>query len=451
MPGEHPGQPFRGLLPDILTQLSRRLHFDFNITLQTKYGRLNKRTNIWNGMVGDLNGTEGADLAAAHLSITSKRQAAVDFVKPFRQSGLAIILSKPLADAQFGSWWTFGIFSPFSAVVWVAVIASYVAVSFLLWIICKWNPYEWRGMHADNKTEYAVQAEAYTLPGCFWMIFTSGNKQGCECGPHSISGRILVLSWFTFTTILIASFVAGITVNLYWASFPHFIPAPHTTIKTLGDLTIRATVQKDFFLGVIPGSSDDRYLRSVPLGQEFDAIRDYLDSDLGQKYAPQSLDDGLKKTRTGNFGWLLNTMTGKYLVNQRPCDLTLIDTGYGMRSFGFAVPKNAYALKRELDIAILQLIEEGVLEDLEEKWEVGHGECWNQTSYEQQKDAVTSLTFRGERPQANTVLSFGGPLLALLLGAIISVCTSLAEYLSTKHSGLRDVGMPQQELKNEET
>ena len=48
------GPTYSGLIPDILSRLSRRLHFRYNISLESRYGALDPVTSTWSGMVGQV-------------------------------------------------------------------------------------------------------------------------------------------------------------------------------------------------------------------------------------------------------------------------------------------------------------------------------------------------------------------------------------------------------------
>ena len=49
---------------------------------------------------------------------------------------------------------------------------------------------------------------------------------------------------------------------------------------------------------------------------------------------------------------------------------------FGMRSYGLAIPTD-HPLEEPLHMGILELMETGELEALEEKWWTGEGKCWD--------------------------------------------------------------------------
>jgi len=84
------GDRYEGFLVDMMKELSTMLGFSFTIhdSPDGRYGQ-NVGGN-WNGMIGEvISGT--ADIALADMTITSKREEAVDFTHPFMSIGLGVL------------------------------------------------------------------------------------------------------------------------------------------------------------------------------------------------------------------------------------------------------------------------------------------------------------------------------------------------------------------------
>jgi ABC-type amino acid transport substrate-binding protein len=84
------GERYEGFLVDMLKELSTMLGFTFTIhdNPDGKYGQ--NVGGTWNGMIGEMiSGT--ADIALADMTITSKREEAVDFTHPFLNVGLGVL------------------------------------------------------------------------------------------------------------------------------------------------------------------------------------------------------------------------------------------------------------------------------------------------------------------------------------------------------------------------
>ncbi|ELT97059.1 hypothetical protein CAPTEDRAFT_205717 [Capitella teleta] len=244
-------QKLVGFIPDLVEEISILLDFDYEFILYTSYGR--DLGNTYDGMIGGLNakevsiacsekvrqnslhvqnGNESApDFAAADLTVTSSRRAVVDFVHPFDDIGLTIIIQKPYYDAKTDAFsildfdpFTFTVLSPLT-----------VEVALALWAINKFNPYEWQGRY-DVGIASKEEAEAFNLPSSLWFAFTTLQWQGFEKAPRSWSGKILSIFWFIFVTIVIVTYTAGIVNNLFFASLVHERDPLFNRIHSLAEL-----------------------------------------------------------------------------------------------------------------------------------------------------------------------------------------------------------------------
>lgn len=73
-------------------------------------------------------------MAAAGLTITYEREKVVDFTKPFLNLGITIIYKKPQkAPAKL-----FSFLEPLSFQVWIYMLAAYLCVSFMLFVIARY-------------------------------------------------------------------------------------------------------------------------------------------------------------------------------------------------------------------------------------------------------------------------------------------------------------------------
>merc|ERR1719348_430260 len=84
-----------GYIVDLLNELSKQLKFYYTLDFvkDGRYGAFNKSTGSWSGMVGAV--VEGAaDIAIADITITSRREQAVDFTYPFMDSGIGLLYKK---------------------------------------------------------------------------------------------------------------------------------------------------------------------------------------------------------------------------------------------------------------------------------------------------------------------------------------------------------------------
>ena len=148
---------YEGYCIDLLKEIAALRKFNYTIhEVKDKAYGSKDQTGKWNGMVGELQRGE-ADLAAASLTISYSRSEIIDFTVPFMHLGISILfkvrifprrsystllrlhLQKP--EKKDPSLFTF--LSPLSLDVWIYMLAAYVGVSLMLWILARFSPYEW--------------------------------------------------------------------------------------------------------------------------------------------------------------------------------------------------------------------------------------------------------------------------------------------------------------------
>lgn len=82
---------YQGYLVDLMDSIGDKTPFEFEVKLQEdgRYG-MQLEDGTWNGMVGSV--VSGAvDMSLADMTITSRREMAVDFTIPFMQTGIQIL------------------------------------------------------------------------------------------------------------------------------------------------------------------------------------------------------------------------------------------------------------------------------------------------------------------------------------------------------------------------
>lgn len=79
-----------------------------------------------------------ADIAAAGLTITYARARVVDFSMPFLNLGITIIYKKPVDTPPD----LFSFLLPLSPDVWIYMIAAYLCVSFMLFLVARYGLFD---------------------------------------------------------------------------------------------------------------------------------------------------------------------------------------------------------------------------------------------------------------------------------------------------------------------
>jgi len=98
------GTGYEGYIVDLLDALAGKLNFkyDINPVGDGRYGSYEPGQDRWTGMVGEVL-TGVADMAVADLTITAKREEAVDFSYPFMFTGIGVLYKKTFGFPSISS------------------------------------------------------------------------------------------------------------------------------------------------------------------------------------------------------------------------------------------------------------------------------------------------------------------------------------------------------------
>ena len=118
-----------------------------------------------------------ADIAAAPLTVTSERQAVVQFSMPFQSTGPAILMRKPPDASPDFAGRLLRLFAPMSSSVWLLSLISIMATATVLYVISYFSPVEWRKM-AINNLASDRERESFTCMNSFWFIASCLTWQG---------------------------------------------------------------------------------------------------------------------------------------------------------------------------------------------------------------------------------------------------------------------------------
>lgn len=117
-------------------------------------------------------------MAIAPLTINEERQRVVDFTKPFMQTGISIMIKRPDKEKP-------GVFSfmyPLSNNVWVCVMMAFLGVSFILFFVGRWSPYEW----GEQDPKGGPPINNFTLLNTLWFSLGALMQQGSDTFPRLV-------------------------------------------------------------------------------------------------------------------------------------------------------------------------------------------------------------------------------------------------------------------------
>ena len=143
------------------------------------------------------------------LTINFKRQQVIDFTKPFISLGISILFKVPTSEKPG----LFSFMSPLSLEIWIYTLTAYLAISFILMVLARFSPYEWRNPHPCNPDSEYLE-NTFTLTNSLWFAVGTLMQQGSDINPKAFSTRLVGGVWWFFTLIIISSYTANLAAFL---------------------------------------------------------------------------------------------------------------------------------------------------------------------------------------------------------------------------------------------
>ncbi|KAK1126381.1 hypothetical protein K0M31_005019 [Melipona bicolor] len=170
---------FEGFCIDLLKWIARQVGFQYAIRLvpDHMYGVYDPKTKEWNGIVRELM-EKRADLAVASMTINYARESVIDFTKPFMNLGIGILFKVPSSQPTR----LFSFMNPLAVEIWLYVLAAYMLVSFTLFVMARFSPYEWNNPHPCLGESDIVENQ-FSVSNSFWFITGTFLRQGSGLNP----------------------------------------------------------------------------------------------------------------------------------------------------------------------------------------------------------------------------------------------------------------------------
>jgi len=389
---------YEGFGIDLVEEISKILHFKYTFQLvkDRAYGVKNAKGE-WNGMIGEVMRGE-ADMAVADLTITSKREEAVDFTLPFMNTGISILFRKPTTKVTT----LFSFLSPFSMVVWVYVLGAYVGVSVILFLVGRLSPYEWDNPHPCRQDDQVLEND-FSLLNSFWFTIGSLMQQGSDLQPKSMSTRTIAGIWYFFTLIMISSYTANLAAFLTVEKVVY-------PIESAEDLSSQMEIK---YGCVATGSTRSFFSDStIPT---YARMWKFMSSDESNFVG--SNKEGRERVARGNYAFLMESASIEYIV-ERNCNLTQIGSLLDSKNYGIATRKDS-PYRTPLSQAILQLQESGMLHTLKDRW-------WKQ---KRGGGACSDDNKKGSAVNELSLANVGGVFVVLLGGFACSFIMAVFEFM----------------------
>ncbi|KAG5677547.1 hypothetical protein PVAND_007299 [Polypedilum vanderplanki] len=181
---------FEGFCIDLLKGIAAQVGFQYTIKLVPDgiYGVYNPETKTWNGIVRELI-ERRSDLAMASMTINYARENVIDFTKPYMNLGIGILFKVPTSQPTR----LFSFMNPLAIEIWLYVLAAYTLVSFTLFVMARFSPYEWAKNFCHQEQ---VIENQFSVSNSFWFITGVFLRQSSGLNPKAISYLIVSLSMY---------------------------------------------------------------------------------------------------------------------------------------------------------------------------------------------------------------------------------------------------------------
>ncbi|URD89095.1 glutamate receptor [Musa troglodytarum] len=296
-----------GFCIDVFREILKHLSYDLNyefIPFRGSYDDLVNRVPL-----------QVIDAAVGDITILAKRAVDVSFTEPILSSGLAMMV--PLRPNH--TPWTLA--KPFTADVWFLILATLTYTAGVLWYLERDSNPEFHGT-------WCVQ-----LGAALWLIFSTIFFAHGRI--HNYYTKTVMVVWLLVVFILTSSFTANLSSIL--------------VTEKLGAVPPGSRVGYDGDAFVL------KYLKDV-LG--------YKERNIEWIRSPEAYSEAFKSNKI-SAAYLETPYIRVFLSRYK--DFTVSGETHRLGGFGFVFPKDS-PLATDFSQVILQLAENGALNNLEKKW-----------------------------------------------------------------------------------
>ncbi|KAM9457966.1 glutamate receptor ionotropic, NMDA 2A [Clarias gariepinus] len=342
----------KGFCIDILKKIARNVKFTYDLYLVTNGKHGKKINNVWNGMVGEVV-YKKAVMAVGSLTINEERSEAIDFSVPFVETGISVMVSRSNGTVSPSAF-----LEPFSASVWVMMFVMLLLVTAMAVFMFEYiSPLGFNRNLAQGKDPHGP---SFTMGKAVWLLWgLVFNNSVPVQNPKGTTSKFIVSVWAFFAVIFLASYTANLAAFMIQEEFVD-------QVTGLSDKKFQSpySYSPPFRFGTVPNGSTERNIR-----KNYPDMHQYM-----VKYHQTGVTDALVSLKTGKLdafiydAAVLNYMAGR----DEGCKLVTIGSGYifATTGYGIALQKGS-PWKRQVDLAILAIIGDGEMEELEAQWLTG--------------------------------------------------------------------------------
>ncbi|XP_018594779.1 glutamate receptor ionotropic, NMDA 2A-like [Scleropages formosus] len=342
----------KGFCIDILKKIAKSVKFTYDLYLVTNGKHGKKINNVWNGMVGEVV-YKKAVMAVGSLTINEERSEVIDFSVPFVETGISVMVSRSNGTVSPSAF-----LEPFSASVWVMMFVMLLIVTAIAVFMFEYiSPLGFNRNLAQGKDPHGP---SFTIGKAVWLLWgLVFNNSVPVQNPKGTTSKFIVSVWAFFAVIFLASYTANLAAFMIQEEFVD-------QVTGLSDKKFQSpnSYSPPFRFGTVPNGSTERNIR-----KNYPDMHQYM-----VKYHQSGVQDALISLKTGKLdafiydAAVLNYMAGR----DEGCKLVTIGSGYifATTGYGIALQKGSY-WKRQVDLAILGIIGDGEMEELEAQWLTG--------------------------------------------------------------------------------
>lgn len=394
---EHGVVTYEGFCIDLLNEISSHLGFKYEIRVSPKneYGNCNDE-GVCNGMVKELV-EKRADLAVAGMTITYEREQVIDFTKPFWNIGITILFRKPKPEPPE----LFSFLSPLDTQVWIYVIAVYLCVSFMMFVIARFTPYEWCNPHPCDPNTDTVENQ-FSVLNSLWFTIGAFMQQGCEIAPRAVSTRMVAGVWWFFTLIIISSYTANLAAFLT-------IEKMVSPIQGAEDLA----KQTDIKYGTLGSGSTKAFFERSKF-PTYQRMWSFMKSATPSVFVAGN-KEGEARVLKGDYAYFAESSTIEYMV-ERNCELMQVGQWLDSKGYGIGLPQDS-PYRDKISSIILKLQEDQTIQKFYNTWwkeKNKDGECIDSTQ---------------KKTNALTIKNVGGIFVVLIAGTMAGAVVAFFEFL----------------------
>ncbi|XAR49809.1 hypothetical protein NMG60_11003956 [Bertholletia excelsa] len=322
------------------------------------------------------------DAVVGDVTITANRSRYVEFTVPFMESGVAMVV--PIKKDERKNWLIF--MKPLTKDMWLTTAAFFVFIGFVVWVLEHRVNREFRGPPLQQ------------VGTVFWFSF-SGLVFAQRERVNNNLARFVLTVWMLVVLVLQSSYTASLSTMLTADKLG-------PTVRDIKDL-----LNNGGNVGYQQGSFVDGFLKNMR-----------FNSSKFRKYSSfKEYEEALSKgSKNGGVAAIVDELPYlKLFLKKYRNKYTMVGPIYRTTGLGFAFPKGS-PLAPEVSKAILKLVEEGKVADIQRKRlgeEISNHMEEEEDGFKDSSDSLTLDSFKGL-----FVIAGASSCLALIIFLSIFLC-----------------------------